>query len=46
MLIGKDAEKIISSYKILSYFKGKNKRQLYKQFVESSYKDKLDEEVN
>jgi hypothetical protein len=46
MLIGKEEEKLIDSHNILSYFKGKNKRQLYKQFVENAIKIQQDEEVD
>lgn len=43
MYIGKAEEKLISSDKILSYFKVTSKRELYKKFVESGIKIKLNE---
>lgn len=43
MYIGKGEEKLISSDKILSYFKVTSKRELYKKFVESGIKIKLNE---
>lgn len=48
MFIGKEKKKLISSEKILSYFKEENRRELYKKFVESAIKIKLDhsEEVS
>jgi REP element-mobilizing transposase RayT len=44
MFIGEKEEKLISSEKILSYFKEENKRELYKDFVEKAIKIKLDDE--
>ncbi|EJO5346285.1 transposase [Clostridium botulinum] len=46
MLIGEKKEILINSHKILSYFNKENKRQLYKEFVESNIKTKLNEEVS
>ncbi|KRU30089.1 transposase [Clostridium sporogenes] len=46
MFIKKQNEKLINSNKILSYFKERNKRELYKDFVESYIKIDLDKEVN
>lgn len=44
MIIGINKEKLIDSKKILSYFKVKNNRELYRKFVESAIKTKVDEE--
>lgn len=43
MIIGLNKEKLIDSKKILSYFKVENNRELYRKFVESAIKIKLDE---
>ena len=43
MYIGNEDEKLISSEKILYYFKEEHKRNLYKAFVESAIKIKFDE---
>lgn len=43
MYIGMKEGKLVNSDKILSYFKIKNARELYKEFVESAIKIKLDE---
>lgn len=44
MYIGKEKEKLISSEKILSYFRKENSRELYKKFLESAIKIKLCED--
>lgn len=46
MYIGEKKEKLITTKEVLSYFKKGNERELYKQFVESAYISKLDEEVD
>ena len=42
MYIGKKKEKIISSDRILSYFKKENERDLYREFVERAIKIKVE----
>lgn len=43
MYIGLNKEKLISSEKVLACFKKENDRELYKEFVESAIKQKLED---